>query len=322
MRALACRLEHGRRASAPEVTIAIPTRNRPALLREAITSALGQQSGRKIEVLVVDNGNPEVTRPVIAEFPDARLSYYVNNSDYGMVANWNQCLALASSPWVSILHDDDVLAPWFVEIACKFAIGSVAAVAVECYFGSRLPEQFVGVPATLDIYRFGRSDFLWRNLTPFPGVLINCSLAQGLGGFNPSDHPIADFSFWYALRAAGSVILIKNVGVLYRISEQQVTATVVRSTIRRTYFKRIRIGRDLGLGRAGARMIARYATERDYRDYRHRYKSLGESSYCEDKLLRRNSLRFVPGRLAKPLIRLIVGFVALICRPGSFGNGG
>jgi len=103
------------------LTIAIPAFERTEFLRAAIDSVLAQ-SVPADEVIVVDNGSSHGgIADIVAEYKG--VSYFRNERNIGMFANWNRCLALASSDYAFILGDDDLLDPEFVTTikACALA---------------------------------------------------------------------------------------------------------------------------------------------------------------------------------------------------------
>ena len=106
----------------PVFTIAIPTFCRSSLLKEAVLSALNQVTDVPYDVIVVDN-NPErndETEQLMEKFKDNPLvGYYKNSSNLGMVGNWNQLFHLAKGQWVSMLHDDDLLFSFYLEVIGK-----------------------------------------------------------------------------------------------------------------------------------------------------------------------------------------------------------
>lgn len=100
----------------PLISIVIPTYKRPQLLKVAIKTALEQKNPNcNYEVIVVDNEpryTPNVeteTELMVKTFDNNKLIYYQNESNIGMVGNWNRCIELARGEWVSFLHDDDLL---------------------------------------------------------------------------------------------------------------------------------------------------------------------------------------------------------------------
>lgn len=92
-----------------EVTVVVPTRDRPALLRDAVDSALAQTA--ETRVLVVDDGS---ATPV--ELPaDPRLEVVRHLRPRGVSAARNLGISLATTPYIAFLDDDDRLRPRFVE---------------------------------------------------------------------------------------------------------------------------------------------------------------------------------------------------------------
>lgn len=89
----------------PELAIVIPTHDRPALLRRAVSSALSQDV--PVEVIVVDDGSPE---PVVLP-PDPRLRVLRHDRSQGGSAARNLGARQAEAPWVMWLDDDDELLP-------------------------------------------------------------------------------------------------------------------------------------------------------------------------------------------------------------------
>ena len=89
----------------PEVSIIIPTRDRPALLRRSIASALAQ-TGAGIEVVVVDDGSDP---PARVDGSDAVV--LVRTANRGASAARNAGLARARGAHVMFLDSDDWLEP-------------------------------------------------------------------------------------------------------------------------------------------------------------------------------------------------------------------
>lgn len=104
-----------------KVFVGIPTYNRPDFVRESIDS-LRTQSFSDFRVLVSDNrSSPEATdavRAYVAALNDRRFAFHlqaVNQGEYGqgrrfMADSMNEEMFV-------ILHDDDILAPQYLEVA-------------------------------------------------------------------------------------------------------------------------------------------------------------------------------------------------------------
>ena len=98
----------------PFVTIAIPTFNRALWLKECVLSALAQSYPR-FEVLVSDNASTDETEDVLKNFADRRLRVVRQESNIGLLGNWNACLAEARGEYIVLVPDDDRIAPKMLE---------------------------------------------------------------------------------------------------------------------------------------------------------------------------------------------------------------
>lgn len=104
----------------PSVTTIIPTFRRPALLARAIRSVLAQ-SYRGLQVLVCDNASGDETRQVVSSLAgeNYRVSYYCQRENIGFVRNFNFGLSKVTTPYFSLLSDDDMLLPDFYATATR-----------------------------------------------------------------------------------------------------------------------------------------------------------------------------------------------------------
>lgn len=97
----------------PLLSIVIPTYNRPAYLKEAVISALGQ-TYPNIEVVIGDNGTADATQGWERELTDdPRLTYRRNPRNLGMPGNFNALADAARGEYLVALGDDDRLLPEF-----------------------------------------------------------------------------------------------------------------------------------------------------------------------------------------------------------------
>lgn len=94
----------------PLVTIAIPTWNRASLLKECIRCALAQ-TYQHFEVLVSNNASSDDTREMLNEITDKRLRVIEQETNIGLLPNWNACVAAARGAYIVVVSDDDRIAP-------------------------------------------------------------------------------------------------------------------------------------------------------------------------------------------------------------------
>lgn len=89
-------------------TVGITTRNRAALLRRAIESALSQDLGQ-VELIIVDDASTDDTWSVANSYPEVRLLRHCEQK--GPCAGRNWIIREATNRWVILLDDDDTLLP-------------------------------------------------------------------------------------------------------------------------------------------------------------------------------------------------------------------
>ena len=96
----------------PLVTVAVPTHNRARSLVETLASAQ-QQTYPNLEIVVADNASSDETETVVrnAHRADPRIRYLRNDSNLGMVGNWNRLLREARGALFLLLSDDDLIDP-------------------------------------------------------------------------------------------------------------------------------------------------------------------------------------------------------------------
>lgn len=188
--------------SAESITIAITLYDRRDYIIRAIESALAQP--RQVKVLVVEDCSPDPgIRTFIEERFADRIHYHRNAMRRGLFGNWNVCLDLCTTPWISILHDDDYLNPDFTA-----AMVELARDVPDCgiYFSSIIHIDHSGRPLPIPTTSLPGS---FRRLDPrllaqvndmlFPGQLFRSDLAQMVGGFREASQFCGDWEMWFKL---------------------------------------------------------------------------------------------------------------------------
>ena len=191
--------------SAEDITIAVTVFNRRKYVKQAIASALEQT--RPVRVIVVEDCGPDAGLELCVrqEF-GSRIEYIRNPQRRGLFGNWNACLDYGGRRWLSILHDDDYLAPGFVE-----AVLELSRQAPDCglYFGQTLYVSEEGQPLEHQVYpplktpwrRAELADTLVTTPFPFPGHVFRVDYARALGGFRESSQFCGDWEMWSNLIA-------------------------------------------------------------------------------------------------------------------------
>ena len=96
--------------SRPFFSIAIPTKNRPERVRDAVRSLVEQTFG-DLEIIVCDNSDEAEsaqTAAVVGEFDDPRIRYIRTSGKLSMPDNWEAAIADARGEFVGVLTDRSI----------------------------------------------------------------------------------------------------------------------------------------------------------------------------------------------------------------------
>jgi glycosyltransferase involved in cell wall biosynthesis len=202
----------------PLVTIAIPTFNRASWLKGCVESALSQ-SYQNFEVLVSDNASTDETPAVLKEFRDTRLRVVRQQSNIGIMPNWNACLTAAKGDYIVFVPDDDRIAPWMLDRCAGLLAQEPQLVMVMALNdlhltgeGQTLPPAMSNTLATgihpgADIFL----EYLKGNLSvQLCSLMMRTDLLRGDGGF-ANDWPYAgDTAAWGRILMSGRAGLVNE----------------------------------------------------------------------------------------------------------------
>jgi len=177
------------------VSVIVRTKDRPALLAEAIASI--RATGYPAEIVVVNDGGarPEIEGVTLVEHETSR----------GRSEAANAGVNAAKSKYVAFLDDDDLFYPEHLATLSDAARGSNAAAwysdAVSAFIDGNRREA-------MRIYErdFDRELLLVDNFIPLPTLLLRRADFLDLGGFDPEFDLFEDWDFLIRLAQRGDFV--------------------------------------------------------------------------------------------------------------------
>jgi glycosyltransferase involved in cell wall biosynthesis len=188
--------------SPDQITIAVTVFDRRDYLAQAIGSALAQTL--PVQVMVVDDCGPDPSlESVVRSQFGSRVSYHRNARRRGLFDNWNACVELCQTPWLCLVHDDDFLAPDFIEAMLQLAQNIPGQGLL--YGQSRLVDstgQVIEAPSESPAPEFRGMDLARAaiaNPVRFPAELFRADYVRALGGFRAASLYTGDWDMWLKL---------------------------------------------------------------------------------------------------------------------------
>ena len=149
---------------APKASVVIDNHNYGRFLRAAVDSALAQDAGGEVEVIVVDDGSTDDSREILASY-GARVTVMAQDRQ-GQASAFNAGLAAAKGGIVCLLDSDDVFLPGKIAAALEAFEDPAVACAQNFLHDTDAkltpaPRRFPAWPAryTLDDLVAGRTQF-------------------------------------------------------------------------------------------------------------------------------------------------------------------
>jgi glycosyltransferase involved in cell wall biosynthesis len=157
----------------PDISVVIPTRGRPEMLRRALRGVL-LQTFQRFEVVVVLDGEDSVTAGVVEQFADPRIRLLTLQASVGGSQARNLGARAARGRYIALLDDDDEWLP--AKLAAQIELAEAC-----CGL------NFVVV--TEYLYRAeGQPDEVWPAHLPAPGEPLSEFLFSSRGGFQTSTY--------------------------------------------------------------------------------------------------------------------------------------
>lgn len=209
------------------VSVCIPVYKSEDTIKSAIESVL-VQTYKNIELIVVDNCSPDTTWQIIDSFDDPRIKKYRNDTNLGMLGNWNKCLEYVSGYYIHFLCGDDKISPDCIELKVKameqeedIALAFSASDVVNESGKKLMTRRFAKTDCVVDGVKLAKKSFVsGRNIYGEPSnVLFKTALLEKTGNFSEDTlYAATEWDMWIKLSCSGKVAFIAKSLMIYRIS--------------------------------------------------------------------------------------------------------
>ena len=215
------------------LSIVVPTFKRFDMLIELLES-IKIQTAELCQIIIVDNSgiydaDRNSIEELISKFELLPIKYYVNESNIGMIGNWNRCFKLADSEYVAMVHDDDILSRNYLDIISKCIdiaekkISNFGIIRTNSVVFNHVKDlKDCKIDTCGGLFRITTSELLWgypASNPPTCGMVFRKSAFLKCGAFIEETYPSADYYMSIQMYKNGYEILeTKDVLGYYRIA--------------------------------------------------------------------------------------------------------
>lgn len=217
--------------TAPLVSVIIPTYNSSGFIAQAVQSVL-EQTHRRYEVIVVDDGSTDETKDVLSKFGNCIKYLYQENR--GPAAARNMGIKVASGEYICFLDADDVWTRGKLELQIAFmehhpTIGLVFADHEEFNAEGVILASFLGQKVVRDdlMLQSPIRDAFMRlvieNFISTPTVMVRKECFETVGLFDESLRSVEDRDLWLRISAHFEIACLPEIVCRRRVHKSNIS---------------------------------------------------------------------------------------------------
>jgi glycosyltransferase involved in cell wall biosynthesis len=221
-----------------KISVCIPVYNGEEFIREAIDSVLAQDY-TDFELVIVDNQSNDSSISIIESYNDRRIKLFRNDSNIGMVPNWNRALEHAQGTYIKILPADDLLMPGClkaqVEILEKDTNKEISLVCGRRNIIDHTGKVLFTRGFTNRSIRMGGTDAVNKvirsggnSIGEGGAVMFRREIIQKTGNFTDAIFYLLDLDLWFRILLHGDLFALPQVVSGFRVSGSSASVKVVK----------------------------------------------------------------------------------------------
>lgn len=212
----------------PLVSVIIPTKDRPAMLREAVASAL-TQTYPYIEVVVINDAGADVWHELATIYDSSKITYVtlLRNSERSKSRNYG--ITIANGDYITYLDDDDIFYPNHVETLLRSMDSKKYDIA---YADSLMAQQSLHnneykttKKICLYSHEFNYENLLVENYIPILCLMHKKKCIENSGYFDEKISTHEDWDFCIRLAKQYNFLHIKKITSEYRVRDDNTNTT-------------------------------------------------------------------------------------------------
>ena len=224
-----------------KVSIMLPDYNGGELVRESIESVLAQTYTDYVFYLIDNGSTKDNTREILHSYTDPRIVHVDVDVNDGTSSAYNAVLNKITTPWVAVVHADDLWYPTKLEKQMAFLEQHPDFCILGTWYDYiDINSNVIGTSKeSLTTWEKVEERYRANKMIVFchPSIVFNRDVALAVGGFHQEFWPTDDADMWQRmLETGGKACIYPEVLTMYRIHNSSTTFTrMTESNAKRRY---------------------------------------------------------------------------------------
>ena len=224
-------------------SVVIPAYNGAKYIERTLLSVINQ-TRKPDEIIVHDDNSSDETRAICEKYA-SKISYYLNDDGpSGFVNGWNRAVQFAKGDYISILHQDDIFYPTFLEEAenALHQNPDIRHLFAVCDYIDETDKVIASLnnhqlfnSKKLKLQKYSGKEYVaayqqtYDNIPHIhrcPGVITHRTIFEDGCNYNAAAGHIADDDFFYRVGQFSDVIGLLQPLAAYRLHQESETGSI------------------------------------------------------------------------------------------------
>ncbi len=207
----------------PLISVILPVYNQAPFVQEAIESILNQ-TFKDFEVIVINDCSKDESLNAINSIRDPRIKVFSNKENLGISYCLNFGISVAQASIIARMDGDDICHSDRFFLQYEYLSKNPKVAAVGCWMKLfKNDENFISVHKYPSDIEEVKTNLIFENSIPHPGVMFRKSIIDSLGGYTNKYQYAEDWELWMKLSRDYDLTNIPYVLLYYRVHNHSVS---------------------------------------------------------------------------------------------------
>ena len=213
----------------PLLSVVIPVYNGEKYLNKAIDSILNQ-TFREFEFIIINDGSTDNSQRIIESYTDNRI-IVINKPNTGLIDTLNMGISASTGEWIARMDADDISYPTRFAEQLKFIQDDIAVIGSQACLIDEFDKIYGETRFDCENDKIRKKLRQYKSNIIHPSVIINKSMINRVGGYDPKMEVAEDYDLWLRLSGVGKIINVNKKLIGLRKHTGNISVTKLETSI-------------------------------------------------------------------------------------------